>query len=269
MTHPSISRVTTIILRMVFILALVAGLMIGSLKLLERSGEPLRQGVERFIAESTQSHAYLKEMKDPKFFPDIDMTLKGIVLSARGDATKKTASIESVELASPFIGTIIGRPMFEKLSVENAVIEKETVFPRALHIKQGRIIDEGNKPLLSFSGTLGKTPVSLQIDMQREGNNPPRYTLLPGAPTVYIQGDIKVEGALTARREGTMLENAVMSDKSGGKWGPENFILLKNQGFVKDNPISCLMGLETDSRLTQAHPCATLFDQSDTEEKKQ
>lgn len=267
MTRPSLSGGMTIILRILFVLMLLAGMMAGVLKLLERAGDPLRQGIERYIADTTQSHAYLAALPDPKIFPHVRMKLEGIILSDKNDATKKIATVESIAFSSPFVQTIIGRPIFETVAIKNIAIEKGVLVPRALHIDEGAILP-GDKPVFRITGDLGGTDVSLTLDLERKGSNPPRYILQPGGAMMYQQGDISVDGSFLPAPGGLKLAGAVLHDKNGQSYGPKDFFLLQNQGFVKDNPVSCLIGLERDSKLTGTHPCAMLFDGNDKKEEQ-
>ncbi len=267
MARPSLSFGLTILLRIVFVLAILAAIMAGVLKLLERAGDPLRQGIERYIADTTQSHAYLGALPDPKIFPHVRMTMENIVLSDKGDATRKIATVESLAFSAPFLNTIIGRPDFESLAVKNIVIEKDVLFPRALRIAEGSIQREDDRPVFRMTGDLGGTAVALSLDLAQKGDHPPRYILPPGGRVTYDQGSAHVEGVLQPGPDGLMLQGAILRAEGGQSYGPKDFFLLKNQVFVKDNPVSCLMGLDRDLTLTDTHPCAMLFDGNDKKEE--
>lgn len=266
MERPSLSRSFTLILRILFILMIVGGLMVTSLKLLERAGDPLRQGVERYIADATKSHAYLTALPDPKIFPDMRLTMERIIISDKNDATKKIATVESAGFAVPFLSTLIGRPVFEAFTIKNLAIEKDVIFPRALHVVEGNIDGNAQDAVYRLKGSLGDTPVSLAFDLLRKHENPARYTVPSDGGFIYEQGAVRVAGTYRPSREGLRLEDVVMGMEGGPSYGPKDFFLLQNQSFVKDNPISCLMAQPHDSRLTDTHPCAMLFDHDNKEE---
>lgn len=266
MARPSFSGALTISMRIIFVLLITGAVMAGVLKLLERAGDPLRQGIEGYIADLTKNHAYLSALPDPKLIPNVRMTLEGLVISRHDDATQKMASVESIHFSLPFINTLIARPVFETVAIKNAVIEKDVLFARRLHIAQGVIeAEEGTDPVFHLSGDLGGTAASLVLGLESKGRTPPRYTLPKESAMTYRQGDITVHGTLQSMRGGLRLTGMVMQDESGKTYGPQDFFLLQNQSFVKDNPISCLMGLPRDSKLTDTHPCAMLFKRNDQE----
>lgn len=258
MARPALSKGLTLFLRIMFALVVACLVMAGVLKLLERTGDPLRQGIERAVADMTQSHVYLESLPNPKFFPDIHLTLKNIAVSDSADATKRLGSVDSVEFSVPFIGTLIGSPSFKIFTINDLRIEKDIFFPRMMMIDLATIEPSVPTPVFMTMGTLGDTPFSLRLDVEEKGG---RYRLGREARAVFTLGGVVVSGMLTATRDGLLLKAAEMKGDGGQAFGPADFFILQNQSFVKDNPVRCLLDQPADLKLTPAHPCATLFNQ--------
>lgn len=264
MAYPRLSRGLTIFMRILFAIMIAAVVMMGVLRLLARTGDPLRQGIERAIADMTQSHVYLEALPNPEFFPNVHLTLQNIAISDKDDATQRLGSAQEIEFSVPFLRAASGFTRFTIFRLKDIRVEKGVLFPRALRVADGRIDTTGPAPVLALTGALGDAPAQMRVDLSGSDGKTPSYIIPPDAGVVVTLGRAVVEGKLTNSPDGLMLKDTVLKG-DGATYGPQDFFILKNQQFVKDNPVSCLMDQEADSRLTQAHPCATLFDRETVE----
>ena len=264
MAVPAFSRMTTLLLRIFFIVALTIGIMIVVLKLLERSGDPLRQGIESYLAQTTHSQVYVRSLTRPRFFPTIDLTIEDVIFSDPQDVEKKRATAERIEFAIPFLNMMIGRQAFEKLALTNLVIEKDVLWPRQLHVEKAAVIP-GGPARLQAKGAYGAAPFLFQLDLEQRGDNPVLYTLPNHTPFLLTTGTITARGMFDSGAEGVMLKDVMLEETGGAgnkSYGPQSFFIVQNQQFIKNNPVSCLMDQAQDLKLTDTHPCATLFRQN-------
>lgn len=259
MRPDTLSKGATIAFRIALVVAIMAGAMIATLKLLETAGEPLREGVQSYLAQLTHSRVYVTALPDPQFFPDVRMKIQNTVFSDIEDPKKKLASVDAIEFSIPFINLLIGRQAFENFNLENLEIARDVLLPRALTITKASL--EKEKSVLTMTGKYGAAPLSGQIDLIRRDGDTVYYSLPPHTPFTMTIGDAVIAGDMHSEKEALKLQNVTMSGKGGAKYGPAEFYIVKNQQFIKDNPISCLMDQKADLKLTSSHPCAKLFEQ--------
>lgn len=264
----NISRTRMIIYRIGFVIGLMALLMIGTLKMLERAGEPLREGVQSYLAQITHSRVYVTTLKDPTFFPDVHLTLENVVFTDIEEANKKLAEAEKIEFSMPFINLLIGRQAFEMLRIYNLVIEKDVAVPEKIMIESVDI-EPGTLPALRLKGQRGTTPLEAHINLLARGGQPPSYTLQDHADIGVRVGGLTLGGTLDSNDTDIRLIDARLTHEGGDSYGPQSFFIVKNQEFVKDNPVSCLLEESADLKLTPSHPCATLFKPNNSIEDQQ
>jgi hypothetical protein len=254
----NLSRSGILIFRIGLVLALVAIVLIGTLKVLERTGEPLRQGIQKYIADVTHSRVYVAELPDPEFFPNVHITVQGVIFSDMDSPEKKLAEAGKIEFSIPFVNLMIGRQAFETLRVENLSIEKNVILPQSLTITKMDIMP-GTSPALKAVGTYGTQPLDMHVDLMQRPGTPVYYTLPLRTGVGLTLGPASVEGVMDSTASELTLQETVLRGKKGVEYGPQNFFIVKNQEFIKNNPVSCLLDHYNDLRLTAGHPCVTLF----------
>lgn len=256
-------RAAGIVFKIALVLALTAAVMVGMLKVLETSGDPLRQGIERYLADATNSHAYLTELSDPAFFPDVRITMKGVALSDRADPEKKRASADSVTFSMPFLNILGGNKAVEDIRIENLAIEKGVITAEKIRLDFAGIDKDAAPPVLTARGTYGGRALSVTVDLTERQDGARRfYRLPPHTPYIMKLGSATLQGTVDSARDGVYLRDSVLSGIKGGNLGPQSFLLVKDGEFVNDNPVFCLLD-HGDAKGGRAHPCARLF----TEEK--
>ena len=75
-------------------------------------------------------------------------------------------------------------------------------------------------------------------------------------------GAVHIDAILDSDEQDIRLLETTLTHDGGPTYGPQSFFIVKNQEFVKDNPVSCLLEKGGDLKLTSSHPCATLFQPS-------
>jgi hypothetical protein len=264
----NISKTGTILFRIALALAIMAGAMIATLKLLETSGEPLREGFQSYLAQVTHSRVYVTALPNPKFFPDVHVTAQNMVFSDMEDPKKKLANVDLMEFSIPFVNLLISRQEFESFTIGNLTIEKDVVLPRQLHIEKAAVENGPVSAVMKATGKYGAEALTATIDLTKHEGTPVYYSLPHHTPFEFILGDITLKGEIDSVRDNLTLQNVVMTGKNGGKYGPAKFPVMKKQEFVKDNPVSCLLDQKTDLKLTDAHPCAKIFELTPDQEEK-
>lgn len=250
-----------ILKRTVIILVVMAGLLIVSLKLLGRSGEALKEGVENFMSETSGMKAQIGALSQSEFFPNVHISMQDVIFSDFIGLEKEKMKIESLSFSMPFYTFLLGNHAAEFFSLKGFESKKEVLTPHSFIIDKGQIEveQETSKSYLSFSGKYAGEPLRVSIEAVSRSSYSGKtlYRIADISAISLTMGDIVLEGTLGGGEGGAILKSALMRAK-GKNWGPED-IQIKGE----ENLFSCL--LETAGALKQTEKkCTKYFRDNET-----
>ena len=108
-----------IFIRIPIILIILAAMMIGSLKLVERYPEPLRDGIEEFLSKNSDTNATIGVLERVKFFPNIEIYLRDVTMHNTQNAAVVNIALESAKISAPFWSMFFGGSQLNNISITN------------------------------------------------------------------------------------------------------------------------------------------------------
>lgn len=194
--------------RFVLLLAFVCGVMIGVLKLAEKSGGPLREGLESHFSQLTGQDAVIGELKDITFFPDVRFDIRNLKFHAPGNPDTVTMSVAEMELAMPLWRMLFGPSAVKIFRIKDLRADAGVLTPRALRIDTLAIgaygpEDEG-KYALQGQGAYGPDAVSVHVPVDRTRD---LYKLARRGRVDVSVGNLKLRASVDRKRRKTVLDD--------------------------------------------------------------
>lgn len=259
-------KIFKILIRTVIVLSVVAGLGIVSLKLLGRSGEPLKEGIENFMSETSGMKAHIGEMSQSDFFPDVHISMQDINFFDLQDAGSRQMKIDSLSFSIPFYTFLLGNHAAEFFSLKGLEAQEKALTPYALTLDKGiiEVEKETLAPYFSFSGQYAGKPLFARIGaVSKSSYNGKILYRVSDISTISLTiGDIMLEGTLRGSENGPVLEGAVMKAMKGEKpeksWGPQTIRIQR-----EDHLFSCLLETAGDLKQTEKQ-CTKYFKDNKT-----
>jgi len=188
-------KLVSIFIKLVLVVAVLCGLFIGALELAERSGAPVKEGIKRYFAESTNTHAEIETLSDVSFFPDISFVIEGLKLTDPENKENVKLQAEKFELSMPFTSILFGQKDIKKLDVSNLTASAGFLTPRKLTVSSMRIEDQDSQsPQVIANGTYADKTSSFTMALQKEGSG---HYDLPDEGNVEINvGDLSLSGKI-------------------------------------------------------------------------
>lgn len=205
-------KTLTVTQRIILVVLVLTGLGIATLKLTERSGESLRKGFQDYLAQATGHYAEITDLKEVKLFPQMDLSLDGVLLRDEKNLSHVILKTETLELSVPFWKLYLGMPRFLSLNIKNTEIASGFIFPEKTTITHALISDSGDineAPVFLTEGLYAGENFLLTADMKRHGDTPPyQYSLNRRIPVSFKLGDLEARAVYTAEKEGGQLSDA-------------------------------------------------------------
>lgn len=215
------------------VLAVMAALMIGVLKLAEGSTDSLRLGVQDFLSELTRQNAEVTEMPKSELFPEIIFHIRGVIVRDRKDNEKSVMKVDDAYLAIDFWRSFIGFSKFNALEIRNLELASGYFLPEKLNLVFAGISDPPPhviSPQLLFEGTYNQQDLMATIEMRRHGTKKPKYDFGKVVPMTFKLGTLEASGYLE-RKLGSVGFEKITAVK-----GPHQAVFsLKN---IENNPLS-------------------------------
>lgn len=172
-----LSSAGKILKRLAVILAVLACVVIIVLKIIERSPGQLQVGFESYLTQAVGYPADIGTLHRVTFFPDFSLDMEDVRFWPIDNPDGRVISAARVAVRTPFWSLMIGRPRFEELRVDNAMIDKAVTGSVTVDISAIALNEA--KDAIDYAGRIG--------DLRIEGAIP------LGQPHPRISGTI--EGA--------------------------------------------------------------------------
>ncbi len=223
-----------------FILVLIL-----ALKIVERYPEPLREGFEKYLSESTGTNATIGQLLTIKLFPNFNIHINDLTLHKRQNAAETVMQGDNIHIIIPLKNILFGGNTIKKLQFENFRADSGVIFPQDLFVTQSALVDrqgESDPPqyghFLLANGTYADTPFSIEAKIEKKGKD--IYIVPKQTSFVLTIGDLSLNAVLDKGLTEVTLENAVLSrgDQIGSA---QSYDLVKSRQYTKDNPLSCMI----------------------------
>lgn len=215
-------------------------IMIGALKLVERYPDPLREGFEEYLSQSSHTNATIGELEDIKFFPDVTINLRELTMHNRSNAAIIDLRVEEAKISAPFWSMLFGGSRLNSLNIKGLEAVEEQLTPLSLKLDSVSIEDrEGPDQYGSFLiavGQYGSQKMNLEAEIKKKGKG---YKIPKLVPFSLQVGSVSLSASLDKRFASVVLSNVVYQ-RAGKISEVQEYILVDSSEYNKDNPLSCL-----------------------------
>ncbi len=250
-----------ILFRIGCVVTLILGLMYGTLKLVERSKDPLRQGIEQYLAETTNMFVSIDSLNEVTFFPRIRFDLRNIVMRQSADRDDVQIKIDSLGIAMPFWQLVWGQSAFEILQFKNVFIKKDIWVPYDLILSdiQAEQDPKTEKSVLRAEGTYGgkKVLFYLELESKRQSESKILYYIRTGKPLSLTIGDKVLSGLYDIHDKKIMLTQATLTGQ-GKTYGPADVVFTQS-GQDQESVLPCILAQSPNMPLKDSYPCTRFF----------
>lgn len=262
MKRPAIdlSGVRGIVTKILIVVAVIISVSVVMLKLVERSKDPLRQGIEQYLSEASGMMAGVDELQQVTFLPDVTFRMKNIVFRERGAESNIRAQIEGLDFAMPFSALLFGQTKIRALHITGVTAEAGVWTPHPLKLKSAELMAlESERPALKAEGTYDGRPLKLYLEMAVRGADAAsRVFILPEqSPFSLTLGRAVLTGTYGRGNDTPVLKGALLSG-DGKAFGPRD-ISLKMDGNPAGDILSCLLAQRAAARIRDDYPCAAFL----------
>lgn len=232
MTKMFVRKTMTIGSRIATVIVVLILLVIGVLKLAERSEEPLRLGVQDFLSKLTGGQAEITEMPKSELFPEIIFHVKGVVVREQEKKDKSLITAEDGYLAIDFWRSFLGFSRFNAFEIRNLKISSGYLFPAKMDLVFAGISDPPPheiSPVLLLEGAYNKLPLMVTIEMRRHGQEKPKYDFGKVVPMTFKLGTLEASAYMERKFD------SVGFEKITAVRGPHKAIFAMTE--IKNDPL--------------------------------
>lgn len=237
-------RLKLLFIKLPFFFCCFILVLILALKIVERYPEPLREGFEKYLSESTGTNATIGQLLTIKLFPDFNIHINDLTLHKRQNAAETVMEGDNIHIIIPLKNILFGGNTIKKLQFENFRAESGVIFPQDLFVAQSALVDrqgESEPPqyghFLVANGTYAGSPFAIEAKIDKKGKS---YIIPKQTSFVLNIGDLSLNAVLDKGLTQVRLENAVLS--RGAQTGNvQSYDLVKSRQYIKDNPLSCII----------------------------
>lgn len=250
-----------ILFRFPLFLVIIAAVMIGALKLVERYPIPLTQGFEQYLSKATGTSATIGKLKNIRFFPSFDIHIEYLTMHNYNNAAVVDLDVDSVVISAPFLSMLFSGNKLNTLSIKNLTSKAGLITPLDIEITTADIFDKsGPEQYGSFfmvEGMYNNKKLSMQAEVSKKGRS---YYIPSEIPFSLTVGDTVLNAQLDKGFTQVFLRNVVFS--KGQKTSiAADYPLVQSREYNKDNPLMCVLE-NGDSPL-----CDIYLDNKGSEEK--
>lgn len=227
--------------RLPFALVLGTLLLIGSLKLVEKHPEPIREGFEKFLSQKTNTNTTITRIDDVSFFPNFNIIITDLTMHNRDNAAIIDLEVEKADISIPFWSIFLNGKRMNKVDINNFKASEKIVSPQSIQINEMSIQQkEGPDQYGSFivaEGKYANRSMFFEAALEKKGKG---YKIPKEIPLTFRLGDYALNTTFLRKFSGGHLQKAVFS-KGNKSSEATNYALVKSGEYNKDNPLSCML----------------------------
>lgn len=228
-------------IKLPIIIGIIILVMIAALKLVERYPEPLQQGLEQYLSETTHTNATIEKMEKFAFFPNIDIRVQKLTLHDRTNAALVPMSAEYIELIAPIGSVFFNNNRLKNINIKNLKANAGIILPQDIEIETAKIITrEGPEQygsFLSMSGKYAGQKMSFEAEIEKKKNT---YYVPKNIPFSLSIGAATLSATLAKGFVDVTLKNAVFSYNNQSAVASD-YPIVQSGGYAQDNPLYCLI----------------------------
>lgn len=183
--------------RILIVIAILIGAMIAILEFAEGMKDPIRLGLQDYLTKvSGDNPAEISAVEKSELFPEVEISLKGIVIRDKDDAKKTIVSVEHAEITMSFWKTFLGITDYRIFKIEKAEFATGYVFPKKLSLSFAGISDPSppsSAPYFVFDGNYNDRPLLITAEMQRKGTKNVHYDFASEFPLTFKLGGTEAD----------------------------------------------------------------------------
>lgn len=223
------------------VLGVLALMMVGSLKLVERYPDPIREGFQQYLSTAYQTNATIGVLDKITFFPALDLRASNITMHNNANAAQIDMAIKSIEINAPFWSLFFKTGRIDKIKIEGLQASAGFSLPHEMKIDILEIIDKsGPEQYGSFliaSGTYNNQKMTFEAEIKKLKTG---YKLNKTTPFSLSIGKAQLNAQIQKNSTSVLLNNVVYA--VGNKTSTaRDYILFDDKVFKEDNPLHCLL----------------------------
>jgi hypothetical protein len=179
-------------IKLPIVFAVMAIMMIVSLKLVERYPDPLREGFQQYLSAAYNTNATIGKLEKITFFPTINVHATNVTMHNKSNAAKIDMEVKSTIISAPFWSMLLHAGRIKTLQVKGLQATAGSLLPYDLEIYDLNIIDkEGPEQYGSFivaEGSYHGQKMTFEAEIQKLKSN---YKISRDTPFSLKIGDVE------------------------------------------------------------------------------
>ena len=230
-----------ILVKLPLVFAVLAVMVIISLKLVTRYPDPLREGFEEYLSGAYHTKATIGKLEKVSFFPNVIIHATDVTMHNKSNVAMIDLSVKSFSFQVPLSAMLLQSGRIDKLEVKGLKSSSDFILPRSFNIDEMGIIDrEGPDQYGSFIIAKGKyddQPMVFEAEVKKLKNG---YKVGKNIPFSLKIGRIEINAQIEKKSQSVKLKNTVFSvgNKSSEA---QNYILFESNEFNENNPLYCIL----------------------------
>lgn len=151
------------IIRILLTVIILTGLMLGTLNLLEGTGESQKHGVEQIFGGATHGNATIGQLNKMTLFPQINIDASDVTIN--NFLGKGTVTAERIMFSFNLLDLILNRKRINALDMEYLTISPGLLNTLPFDLDYVRITPEP-QPFVEANGTYNQVPFALKTGME-------------------------------------------------------------------------------------------------------
>lgn len=213
--------------------------MAGSLKLVERYPNPLKQGLEDFLSQRTSTNASIEIVETIKFFPDIIIDLRDIKLHNRVNAAIVDLNIAHFVAKAPLWSVFINAGYLTHLDIEDLTSASGFIAPHKIQADNISLLSHDGPEqyghFLQVTGRYDSKPLSLEVKIDKKGKN---YKIPANMPFSLQIGNTNLNATIYRTGRDMQMGNILINGKKPTK---DRYIIVKDGVYQSNHPLACLL----------------------------
>lgn len=233
-----------LIIKLPLILGVLFLMIIGTLKLVERYPDPLRQGFEDYLSRTYNTNATIGKLEHIEFFPLVNVHATNITMHQKSNAAVVQMDVESFKISAPFWSLFMNSGRLYGLEIKNLKSSEGFLLPKAMHLEkltiENRDGPEQYGAFLIGSGAYNGQKSDLEADVEKKQTG---YKIPSNIPYSLQIATVNLNGQIDRKGSRTQTLNTVLS--MGSKTSTaQDYEVYKDGEFVSDNPLYCVLNAD-------------------------
>lgn len=198
MSKTRLQKTFSILTKIAIVIGVLVAIMIGILKIAEKSKDSLRLGLQDYLLQATGHPSEISNLETAKLFPQIDFSMKGIVVRDKDAKSKTLITAGHARMSLSFWNTFLGIRRYNVLEATDVAFASGYVMPQKLTLKFMGISDIDPRgflpPQFTMVGQYNGKPLAATAEMERHGKSNFSYGFDSTFPVTFKIGETEAVG---------------------------------------------------------------------------